>query len=214
MGVSVGDGHRSIVGASAGFALTGAGTGGDFNGDSINDIVLTSASADPSGIANAGQAFVVYGHRLLPSRLDLATLLNAGGGDGVYGRVFNGFLESSGMRSNMAGDINDDGFEDLRIAVPYADTLGHTANGQAYIVYGEAGRAGVRLSATSGLIDPAPAIISSGLSPCTAAACCCGFSPSSIPTLFLTPSLMKSTTIGVDCNHFPSVNLSPLAIEK
>ena len=140
-----------IMGATVNESLASSGLGGDFDGDGINEIILATASASPNGVQAAGRTYVVYGSRVLPGRIDLASMLTSGGGQGVYGRVFNGYLDGSGMRGNIAGDINNDGYSDLRIGAPYTDILGKTAAGQIYMVYGEAARAGVRLSATAGL---------------------------------------------------------------
>ncbi len=141
-----------IIGASAGMSLSGTGLGGDFDGDGINEIVVVSSSADPNGISNAGQTFLIYGSRLLPGRIDTASLLVSGGGDGVTGRVFNGYLDGSGMRSSMIGDVNKDGFDDLRIGLPYADVNGLIASGQINVVYGTEAKAGVRYSASDSLV--------------------------------------------------------------
>ncbi len=141
----------AIVGAYAEGFMAAVGSGGDVNGDGFSDMIMAAASADPFGIGNAGQTFVVYGSRLTPSRFDLASLLNANGGNGSFGRVFNGFLDGSGMRASIVGDINDDGRDDIRIASPYVDLLGMTAPGQVYMVYGQPSSAGVRVSPSSNM---------------------------------------------------------------
>ena len=65
---------------------------GDVNGDGYDDLLLGAVDADPNGITDAGQSYVVYGRPSFGASLDLASLLAANGGDGSAGYVLNGFL--------------------------------------------------------------------------------------------------------------------------
>ena len=72
--------------------------------------------------------------------LELASLLAANGGDGSAGYALNGFVAAPTSTSTYVagiGDINDDGFDDVRIGCVEVDSNGLTDNGQAYIVYGK-----------------------------------------------------------------------------
>ncbi|NEQ65321.1 MAG: hypothetical protein F6K21_07455 [Symploca sp. SIO2D2] len=118
-GISAGDG--------SGYSVSGA---GDINGDSIDDLIIGAHGAGSNG---AGQSYVVFGSRngFSPS-LDLSSL------DGSNGFILNGidFLDRSGVSVSGAGDINDDGIDDLIIGAPYADPYSKTYAGQSYVVFG------------------------------------------------------------------------------
>jgi Ca2+-binding RTX toxin-like protein len=121
-----------------GFALNGVTQGdisgesvsgaGDINGDGIDDLIVGASGADPNGIYNAGQSYVVFGSSEgFPASLELADL------DGSNGFALNGINEDDrlGLSVSGTGDINGDGFDDLIVGAPYADPAG-----QSYVVFG------------------------------------------------------------------------------
>ena len=83
-----------------------------------DDIITDTGYADPNGITDAGQSYIVYGRPSFGASLELASLLAANGGDGSAGYALNGFIASGGATTHIAGigDVNDDGFADVRIA--------------------------------------------------------------------------------------------------
>ncbi len=117
---------------SNGFALYGVaasdGAGGpvsragDVNGDGFADLIVGAASADLNGVTDAGQGYVVYGRHSFGASLDLGSLLAANGGDGSAGFAINGFLAGQNTRPTGIGDINGDGFADIRSRVPKPTT--------------------------------------------------------------------------------------------
>ncbi|MEL6940041.1 MAG: calcium-binding protein [Cyanobacteria bacterium J06598_1] len=102
---------------------------GDMNNDGINDFVISAYYADPNGIVNAGQHYVVFGSSVgFASSLDLSSL------DGTNGFTLNGFIPDSrsGFEVSDAGDINADGIDDIIIS---RWPSGGGA-GESYVVYG------------------------------------------------------------------------------
>jgi Ca2+-binding RTX toxin-like protein len=116
----------------AGFAVASA---GDLNGDGYADIVI-GAPFSSAGGSFAGAAYVVFGDGALSGTVDLGSL-GAGSGFRILGEADG---DQAGVSVASAGDINDDGYDDLMIG-----SAGNGNNaGAAYVVYGGAG-----LTATS-----------------------------------------------------------------
>lgn len=119
VGVSDGD--------SAGFSVSAA---GDVNGDTIDDLIVGAPGADPNGSAS-GASYVVFGKQIWTSPLNLSSL-NGTNGFALQGA---GAGDESGTSVSGAGDIDNDGFDDLLIGAPLADPSGN-ASGAAYVVLG------------------------------------------------------------------------------
>ncbi|MEH1837381.1 MAG: hypothetical protein V7L20_01110 [Nostoc sp.] len=107
---------------------------GDINNDSIDDLIIGAHGADPNGISRAGQSYVVFGGRNLGSSgsLNLSEL------NGTNGFIINGIAkyDDSGFSVSNAGDINNDGIDDLIIGARYASPNGISGAGQSYVVFG------------------------------------------------------------------------------
>ncbi|QEH38910.1 FG-GAP repeat protein [Aquisphaera giovannonii] len=119
---------------STGGPVSGA---GDVNGDGLDDLIIGAASADTNGITDAGRSFVVYGRRNYGPSFNLSNLLAANGGDGSAGFVLNGFSTGQSTRPAGIGDVNGDGFADIRVGAETDDPNGLVDAGRAYIVYGK-----------------------------------------------------------------------------
>jgi Ca2+-binding RTX toxin-like protein len=134
--------NLSDLNGSNGFRLNGingndrsgvsVSSGGDINGDGIDDLIIGAYFADPNGNSNAGQTYVVFGSRsTFNSNLNLSTL------DGSNGFRLNGINAEDrlGLGVSLGGDINGDGIDDLIIGARYADPNGDRS-GQTYVVFG------------------------------------------------------------------------------
>ena len=102
---------------------------GDINADGYDDIVIGAYGADPNG-ERSGQIYVVFGNTADHSSTFALTSIN-----GTNGFVVNGKDEGdlAGHSVSKAGDVNNDGLQDLLIGALYADTNG-TDSGEAYLI--------------------------------------------------------------------------------
>lgn len=114
----------------SGFSVSGQ---GDFNGDGIEDLIIGATEPDLGGAAQNGEIYVVFGTASgLPANFNLSSL------NGTNGFALLGISGGSNAGTSVAsaGDINDDGIEDLIIGAPGADPGAVADAGQAYVVFG------------------------------------------------------------------------------
>lgn len=119
----------------SGYSVAGA---GDVNGDGRPDVIVGARNADPlSRGYDTGASYVVYSQSS-PSDVDLGAL----GQDGfrIDGAAAGDF---SGTSVDGAGDVNGDGFADVIVGAPEADTTAGTEAGAADVIFGGAAPANV-----------------------------------------------------------------------
>lgn len=116
---------------------------GDINDDGIDDIIVTAPNVNES----KGQAYVIYGSKdTFGSSFDLSSI------NGENGFVIDGLANDDqlGYAVSGAGDVNDDGVNDLIVSTPFANSN----NGTAYVVFGTSvNKAPTDLSLSNSAID-------------------------------------------------------------
>jgi len=111
------------------YQRTSVGGDFDFNGDGVADIIIGAPYAD----SRIGQIAVIYGgssSTLSQGNFDVSSL------DGSNGFLISGLSSSlySGYTVSGAGDMNNDGYDDVIISVQYYNSL----SGISYVLYGGA----------------------------------------------------------------------------
>ncbi|MCO4091568.1 MAG: hypothetical protein HEQ34_06395, partial [Sphingorhabdus sp.] len=131
--------NGALAGDRSGFSVSSA---GDVNGDGYDDLIVGADGADPNG-SYSGASYVVFG-KTNSASVNLSDIAS-----GIGGFVINGASprDRSGFQVSSAGDVNNDGFDDLIVGAFNADPNG-IESGASYVVFGKANNtAPVNLSA-------------------------------------------------------------------
>lgn len=132
-----------------GFSLSSA---GDFNGDGFEDLLIGAPGDrdnpwdvdDYATPAGAGRAYVIFGKASgFTATINLSSLDGSGAGfsmtgiDGIAVTDGDG-VDYAGFSVSSAGDVDGDGFADLIVGAPYADSS-VSGVGESYLIFGRPG---------------------------------------------------------------------------
>ncbi|MEZ5845078.1 MAG: Ig-like domain-containing protein [Hyphomicrobiaceae bacterium] len=117
------------------------GATGDFNGDGYADIIIGAPIADRNGLSDIGEAYVVFGGPTLGA--SGAVQLSALNGNSGFKIVGIGDTSTTGDAFTgasvaNAGDINNDGFDDIVVGASRRAGDENSDDGYAYVIYGAA----------------------------------------------------------------------------
>ncbi len=126
----------TIFGADPGdFSGYSLSDGGDVNGDGFDDLLIGAFHGDGSAEnkTDSGESYVIFGEATLPTTINLDNLGSAG--ITIFGVDSD---DISGRSISTAGDINDDGFDDILIGALLADGAGNAkpSAGESYLIFG------------------------------------------------------------------------------
>ncbi len=145
----------SSLNGVTGFSITGGLQGdllgnsvssaGDINGDGFDDLIVGAYLADQNGQYGSGSSYVIFGKASgFTSNIDVSSL------DGTTGFRLDGEQpnDNLGWSVSRAGDLNNDGFDDLIIGTPFTDING-VNSGSAYVLFGKASGFGATVDLSS-----------------------------------------------------------------
>ncbi|MEM7553776.1 MAG: FG-GAP-like repeat-containing protein [Cyanobacteria bacterium P01_A01_bin.84] len=140
--------NLSSIDGTNGFIVEGIDTGGeignidvsyagDINDDGIDDFIIGAPSTDFEG-GEAGASYVVFGGSNIGGEDGNINLSELNGTNGISIIFDKSGSHGAGWSVSSAGDVNDDGIDDLIIGVPFSELQTEEKGnaGKAYVVYG------------------------------------------------------------------------------
>jgi hypothetical protein len=133
-------------------------------GDGLDDLIVSSDGADPSGKSNAGKSYVIFG-KTDNTAINLSAIAS-----GLESPAFSPLMtkppvplaiadrliavfingenagDSSGHSVSTAGDVNGDGLDDLIVGSHFASLSGKSNAGKYYVIFGKKDNTAINLS--------------------------------------------------------------------
>ena len=129
--VAVGTGGFAINGEASGdLSGVSVSSAGDINGDGKDDLIIGAVGADPNG-ESSGKSYLVFG-KTDGIAVELSAVAAGIGGFALKGEAEG---DQSSRSVSGAGDVNNDGFDDLIVGAAGADPNGESS-GKSYVVFG------------------------------------------------------------------------------
>ena len=135
---------KGFINSFGGYQLTGAANSsagsvvsmiGDYNKDGKQDFAISSPSMTLNSKAECGMVLIVLGNMTATSEIDLSSVTSGLTMRRVVGAAVG---DKAGSSLGPAGDVNDDGFDDLLIGAPFADPSSRANAGAIYVIFGMA----------------------------------------------------------------------------
>ncbi len=125
--IDLGDADVKLIGETSGdYAGLPISSAGDVNNDGYDDILISAANQDAGG-SNSGAIYLIYGSTSLASSINLS--------DADVKLIGEEASDDAGNSVSSAGDVNNDGYDDILIGAP-SQNAGENLNGAAYLIYG------------------------------------------------------------------------------
>ncbi len=108
------------------------GSAGDINVDGLDDIIIGAIGVDANGAEKSGASYILFGsNNAFDSVINASSILGRG-------MVLNGIEagDEAGIAVNLAGDVNNDGLDDIMVGAWRADPNGVNSSGSSYVVFG------------------------------------------------------------------------------
>jgi|CXWL01.1.fsa_nt_gi hypothetical protein len=125
------NGFRLEGGAAGDLSGRSVSSAGDFNGDGFDDLIIGAYGVDSNG-EDSGASYVVFGKASGFSASLNLTELSSSEGLSLDGLTLG---DAFGKSVSSAGDVNNDGFDDLIIGAPFGDG-GIINSGAGYVIFG------------------------------------------------------------------------------
>ena len=104
---------------------------GDFNSDGFSDVIVGAPYYSGDGEYHAGEAYIILGDSDLPAEIDLSDVDSH-----IIIIRLNQPNAMLGYDVSSAGDINNDGFDDVIVSANSFSVIGRNYCGRCFIIYG------------------------------------------------------------------------------
>jgi hypothetical protein len=125
--ISLSDADYSFIGEQSSDGVKKTYSAGDVDNDGLDDILISTNGNDDGG-TDAGKSYIILGSSLgNTSTIDLA--------NADYSFIGENSYDYSGYDVSSAGDIDNDGLDDILIGA-FGNSQGGTASGKSYLILG------------------------------------------------------------------------------